>query len=88
MGWYLLQIAAGLAAAFGVYVGFFYLGLDHVPYHFVIGAAFIGALFATIVVNRICRLRELARVGGKGYFRTWFKEVMAAEEFLPPGAKR
>jgi hypothetical protein len=83
MSWYLLQIAAGSAAAFGVYiVGFSHLGLHPKPV--VIAAAFIGALFATVVVNRICRLRELSRAGGKGWFSTWCKEVMAAEEFLPP----
>ena len=59
MGGYLLQIAAGSAAGFGVYAGFSHLA-QHVPLIVVFGAAFTAGLWMTIVANRIYRLRERA----------------------------
>ena len=61
MGWYLLQIAVGSALGFGVYAGFSHLA-QHVPLVVTFGAALIAGLWMTLVVNRIFRLRELARV--------------------------
>ena len=76
MGGYLLQIATGSAAGFGVYAGFSHLA-QHVPLIVVFGAAFIAGLWMTIVVNRIYRLREMAAEESLGGGR--FQRSCAAE---------
>ena len=42
----------------------------------------VAALWVTVVINSIFRLRDLSNTG-PGYFRAWIREVWAAEHSLP-----
>jgi len=41
------------------------------------------ALWVSVVINSIYRLMDLCKIE-RGYFRTWIREVLPAEHFLPP----
>ena len=43
----------------------------------------VVALWVSVVINSIYRLRDLCKIE-RGYFRTWIREVLPAEHFLPP----
>ena len=43
----------------------------------------VVALWVSVVINSIYRLMDLCKIE-RGYFRTWIREVLPAEHFLPP----
>jgi hypothetical protein len=80
--WHVLQGAVFIAVMWGV-IGYFDLPwqvLRSTPL-WIVGA--VAALWVTVVINSISRLRQLSKEGRRGYLWTWVKEVWAAEHSLP-----
>jgi hypothetical protein len=73
----------------GVVVGLVsYFGPQPMPMkYFGLFIGVVAALWVTVVINSIFRLRDLSKMG-PGYFRRWIREVWAAEQFAPGRDRR